>query len=96
MSSTTNAKTRSERAANLRVDRYPWRSLFERITTLDALARLGLAIAAAAATALCPRLRLSPPQRYVRDFAPALYDAARLDAMQRTLSGVGRGSAPTV
>ena len=77
MSSTTNAKTRSERAANLRVDRYPWRSLFERITTLDALARLGLAIAAAAILTFFVR-GWEPPFAYRKGYIPQRAILARI------------------
>lgn len=77
MSSTSNAKTRSERAANLRVDRYPWRRLFERITSLDAIARLGLAIAAAAILIIFVR-GWEPPFAYRKGFIPQRAILARI------------------
>ena len=77
MSSTSNAKTRSERAANLRVDRYPWRRLFERITSLDAIGRLGLAIAAAAILTVCVR-GWEPPFAYRKGYIPQRAILARI------------------
>ncbi len=77
MSSTSNAKTRSERAANLRVDRYPWRRLFKRITSLDAIARLGLAIAAAAILTVFVR-GWEPPFAYRKGFIPQRAILARI------------------
>ena len=77
MSSTSNAKTRSERAANLKVDRYPWRRLFERITSLDAIARLGLALAAAAILTVFVR-GWEPPFAYRKGFIPQRAILARI------------------
>lgn len=77
MSSTTNAKTRSERAANLRVDRYPWRSLFERVTSLDAIARLGLAIVAAVILTVFVR-GWEPPFAYRKGYIPQRAILARI------------------
>ncbi|HUP77325.1 MAG TPA: hypothetical protein VM260_02110, partial [Pirellula sp.] len=77
MSSTSNAKTRSERAANLRVDRYPWRRLFKRITSLDAIGRLGLAIAAAAILTICVR-GWEPPFAYRKGYIPQRAILARI------------------
>ncbi len=77
MSTTSNAKTRSERAANLRVDRYPWRRLFERITSLDAFARLGLAIAAAAILTIFVR-GWEPPFAYRKGYIPQRAILARI------------------
>ncbi len=77
MSSTSNAKTRSERAANLRVDRYPWRRLFERITSLDAIGRLGLAMAAAAILTVCVR-GWEPPFAYRKGYIPQRAILARI------------------
>ncbi len=77
MSSTSNPKTRSERAANLRVDRYPWRRLFERVTSFDALARLGLAIAAAAILTVFVR-GWEPPFAYRKGYIPQRAILARI------------------
>jgi len=77
MSSNTNAKTRSERAANLRVDRYPWRRLFDRITSLDALARFGIAVAAAILIAIFVR-GWEPPFTYRKGFIPQRAILARV------------------
>ena len=77
MSSTSNPKTRSERAANLRVDRYPWRRLFERVTSFDALARLGLAIVAAALLTVFVR-GWEPPFAYRKGYIPQRAILARI------------------
>ena len=77
MSTTSNAKTRSERAANLKVDRYPWRRLFERITSLDAFARLGLAIAAAVILTIFVR-GWEPPFAYRKGYIPQRAILARI------------------
>lgn len=91
MSSTQNAKTRSERAANLRVDRYPWRRMFERITSFDALARLGIAVAAAVILIVFVR-GWEPPFAYRKGFIPQrailarvpfkVYDEKKTDALR--------------
>jgi len=77
MSSTSNPKTRSERAANLKVDRYPWRRLFERVTSFDALARLGLAIVAAALLTVFVR-GWEPPFAYRKGYIPQRAILARI------------------
>ena len=77
MSSTANPKTRSERAANLKVDSYPWRRLFERITSFDALARLGLAVAAAAILTIVVR-GWEPPFAYRKGYIPQRAILARI------------------
>jgi len=77
MSSTTNAKTRSERAANLKVDSYSWRRLFERMTSFDALARLGLAIVAAAVLTVFVR-GWEPPFAYRKGYIPQRAILARI------------------
>jgi len=77
MSSTSNPKTRSERAANLRVDRYPWRRVFERVTSVDALARLGLAMVAAALLTVFVR-GWEPPFAYRKGYIPQRAILARI------------------
>lgn len=69
MSTTPNPKTRSERAANLRVDRFTWRTMFDRFTSLDSLGRLGIAIAAAALITIFVR-GWEPPFAYRKGFIP--------------------------
>ncbi len=77
MSSTQNAKTRSERAANLRVDRYPWRQQLARFTSLDALSRLGIAVAAAVLITVFVR-GWEPPFGYRKGFIPQRAILARV------------------
>lgn len=69
MSSTQNAKTRSERAANLRVEGYPWRRVFERFTSVEALMRLGMAVIAAIVLVIFVR-GWEPPFAYRKGFIP--------------------------
>jgi cyclic-di-AMP phosphodiesterase PgpH len=69
MSSSSNAKTRSERAANLRFNQYPWRRLLDRITSFDALARLGIAILAALILVVFVR-GWEPPFAYRKGYIP--------------------------
>ncbi len=77
MSSTQNAKTRSERAANLRVDRYPWRQQLDRFTSLNALSRLGIAVAAAVLITVFVR-GWEPPFTYRKGFIPQRAILARV------------------
>ncbi len=77
MSTTQNAKTRSERVANLRVDRYPWRYWLERITSLEALVRLGIAVVAAAILTLFVR-GWEPPFGYREGYVPQRAILARV------------------
>jgi len=69
MSPTQNAKTRSERAANLRVEGYPWRRVIERFTSIDALVRLGMAMLAAIILVTFVR-GWEPPFAYRKGFIP--------------------------
>jgi putative nucleotidyltransferase with HDIG domain len=77
MSTTQNAKTRSERAANLQVDRYPWRRVLNRVTSLDALARFGIAVAAALVITFFVR-GWEPPFAYRKGYIPQRSILARV------------------
>ena len=75
--SNTNARTRSERAANLRIDRYPWRAWFAKAATWESLGRLGIAVAVAVVIVIFVRA-WEPPFAYRQGFVPQRSILARV------------------
>lgn len=75
--SNTNARTRSERAANLRIDRYPWRAWFAKAATWESLGKLGIAVAVAIVIVLFVRA-WEPPFAYRQGFVPQRSILARV------------------
>lgn len=91
MSTSQNPKTRSERVANLRVERSHWLRLLDGLTKLDALGRLGLAVGTAILITLFVR-GWEPPFAYREGFVPQrailarvpfkVFDAAKTDVLR--------------
>jgi putative nucleotidyltransferase with HDIG domain len=77
VSSSTNAKTRSERAANLGIDRYPWKSWVSKISTWESAGRLGIAVFVAILIMLFVRA-WEPPFAYRQGFVPQRAILARV------------------
>ncbi|AMV31114.1 hypothetical protein VN12_03285 [Pirellula sp. SH-Sr6A] len=75
--SNTNARTRSERAANLRIDRYPWRAWLAKAATWESLGKLGIAVAVAVFIVVFVRA-WEPPFAYRQGFVPQRSILARV------------------
>jgi cyclic-di-AMP phosphodiesterase PgpH len=77
MSNIPSSKTRSERVANLKLDKLSWQVWLERLTQLDSLLRLGVAMIAAIAVTVCVR-GWEPPFGYREGFVPQRAILARV------------------
>lgn len=77
MSSPSTSKTRSERVANLKLDKLGWQIWMERATQFDSLLRLAIAIAAAVLLTLYLR-GWEPPFGYREGFVPQRAILARV------------------
>ncbi len=77
MSTSQSSKTRSERAANLKIGRLPWQSWFDRLTRLDAIARVAIAVAVMVIITVFVR-GWEPPFAYREGFVPQRAILARV------------------
>jgi putative nucleotidyltransferase with HDIG domain len=77
MSIQSQSKTRSERVANLKLDKLGWQILLEKLTRLDSMLRLGLGILAAIGITIFVR-GWEPPFGYREGFVPQRAILARV------------------
>lgn len=77
MSTNSKSKTRSERVANLKLEKLGWQLWLEEITRLDSMLRLGIAILAAIIITLFVR-GWEPPFAYREGFVPQRAILARV------------------
>ncbi len=75
--STANPKNRFERAANLGIDRYPWRAWLAQAVTWESLGKLGIALAVALVIVLFVRA-WEPPFAYRQGYVPQRAILARV------------------